>query len=124
MKLQTVLQISLAVTIIFVSLILSGCTSNKIAVVLVNDSNLLIRNIEIEYTGGIIKANQLKSGNKIREVIRPKGESHLELKYVDNGGVLQVIPIDIYFETGYHGEIIITIRPDNEVTWSSNLSIY
>lgn len=101
-------------------LVLSGC---GIKVTVINDSNEAIKNVEVVYNGGKMTLPKLESKSRIKKRISPKGESDLELKYRDHKDALHVKKVDVYFESGigYSGDIVITVDPNDNVTWSSTI---
>ena len=102
---------------------ISGCNTKSILISISNESGSTISDIKIAYTGGSYVVHKMEPGMSNEQYIRPKGESHLELSFVDVRGMLIKTTIDVYIETGYEGSILITIGKDNKVSWKNNITI-
>jgi len=86
-----------------------------------NDSNALLHDIKLIYTGGIKKTEIIKTGAKYKTYINPKSESDLRLRWKDNSGKQHSRQIDVYIEHNYRGQIKIKIDLEHRVSWTDNI---
>ena len=87
-----------------------------IYVAITNNTDSVLKNINIFYTGGVINIEELEPNNSYDKYINPTGESDLELEWNDSSRTRQSSTIDVYFEPNYSGSVEITIDPNNQVS--------
>ena len=77
-----------------------------------NQSNVNIKSVFIEYTGGTIQIDDLKKGQRKVIKIKPIGESGIKLNiHLVNGMKINHL-LDIYLEPSYSGKIEIILNKD------------
>ena len=88
-------------------------------VAITNNTDSVLKNIQISYTGGKIDIEKMGPYSSYGQYVNPTGESHLELEWHDSSGTRQSSTIEVYFEHNYTGSIKITVDPNNQVSWAS-----
>ena len=105
---------------------LIGCRPGIISgieVAIRNNGNGRITNVELLFTGGAVMAAEIPSTQQQTFKVKPKGESHLVLRFTDGKGQKHDALVDVYFESGYKGKINITIDDAGEVKWENTTSV-
>src|SRR5688572_13679738 len=87
--------------------------------VVTNTGTTAMRNVRVEVTGRAYAIGDLQPGESRSVRVRPKGESHIVLRYVDPNGATQAVTVDCYFESGYSGSIAADVA-DGKVTRIDN----
>lgn len=87
--------------------------------VVTNTGTTAMRNVRVEVTGGAYPIGDLQPGEKRSVRVRPKGESHIVLRYADPDGATHAVDVDCYFESGYSGSIAADVA-DGKVTRIDN----
>jgi hypothetical protein len=86
--------------------------TSGVKVVIVNRMTSEIRNLQIDFAGGVVAAPAIGAGSEYWTVVRPSSASHLELRFTDPSGKQRNERIGVYFERGYTGEILIEVEPE------------
>ncbi len=81
-----------------------------IEVSLRNDGEATIHSVELHYAGGPSELWTIQPGRSADTVIRPSGESHLEIEFTDNDGKITRLNAGGYFEQYYRGSIHVSIK--------------
>ena len=92
-----------------------------IRVSITNNTNSVLKDVEISYTGGVVHITKLRPNELYSTYINPTGESHLELKWLEPSGKKHFHRIDVYFECDYTGSVTITVDPGYKVSWSDKI---
>ena len=86
-----------------------------------NASREIIHSIELAYTEGVKQCKSLEPNKNITFNIIPRGESHLEIKFMDSSGNMHFKNIDVYFERNYNGYVNVKIDEANGVIWEDHI---
>ncbi len=96
------------------------CSQAGVYVTLVNNTPGDITNINLLYTGGTLHVDTLKSKGACHRWVSPGGDSHLEMDWSDSAGGKHAGKVDVYLTRDSGGTIVVTIEPDNRVTWTTD----
>lgn len=88
-----------------------------VKVVVTNKTRAEVKNLEVEFTGGVVTIPSLKPGAAYQMIVQPTSESHLELRFTDASGKEHRDTIGMYFEPRYRGEVFIELAPDGKVKY-------
>lgn len=97
--------------------------ASGVEVIVANKTNEEIKNLTVEFTGGITNTAAIRPGTVFRTVVRPTSESHLELRFTDAAGKERTEKIGVYFEPGYGGEVVIELAPDGTVSFEDKIYV-
>ena len=93
-------------------------------VAITNNTDSVLKNIHISYTGGAINIEKLEPYTSYGQYVAPTSESDLELEWYDSLGTRQSRKIEVYFEPNYRRSIEITVESNNQVSWKDKTKIY
>ena len=68
-----------------------------------------LRDVRVKVTGNSYSLGEIAEGESKIVQIEPVGESHVELTFTDAEGQFGRV-VAGYFESGYNGEIVITVK--------------
>ena len=88
-----------------------------------NNGNAPITSVEVVFTGGAVTTAEIAPTEHKTFVVKPKGESHLVLRFTDANGQRHDDLVDVYFEPGYSGKINITVDNAGKVKWEERTSV-
>lgn len=71
-----------------------------------------LKNVVVQVTGNDHSIGDLAVGESRTVRVEPKGESHVELTFVDQRGQEQRLIVGGYFERGYQGTIEVELEHD------------
>jgi hypothetical protein len=97
-------------------------TSSGIGVTISNNGFAPISDVVLSFSGGNHQFRVLNSGQTEKVRVRPKGESHLMISFLDSTGMKHSKVIDVYFESGYRGRVEIKINSAYDVSWVSKIT--
>lgn len=101
-----------------------GCMGpGQITLAVTNNSGLPVQTVVARFTGGTAQLGPLKVGERQETMIKPTGESHIELDIYPASGKVEHRQVDTYFEEGYRGKIEITLGGGFTVHSSEQLSV-
>ena len=69
-----------------------------------------VRSVVLHVTGASYPLGDIAPGSCAKVRVGPRGESHLEIEFVDSNGKPRRLNADGYFESGYQGTIRISIK--------------
>lgn len=92
-------------------------------VCIVNNTQTVLKNINITYTGGALCVKELDSHTSYGKRINPSGEANLKIEWFNLSGVKQSHIIDVYFEHNYRGSVEIVVGPNNRVSWTNKIKL-
>jgi hypothetical protein len=111
------------ITLIVVALGIAGAAAvlwarrdsgSGVKTIVTNSGSGPMRDVRLVVTGGTFPLGDL-AANQTRAVrVKPTGESHIVLTYVDPSGLSQRLSVGCYFEPRYSGEIALDVA-DNKV---------
>ena len=112
----------LAAVVLCIALLLVGFAvvswfTGGVQVVVTNKTGAEVKNLEVEFTGGVVTIPTLKPGTAYQATVQPTGESHLELRFTDASGKEHSQTIGVYLEEHYRGRILIDLGPDGKVVY-------
>lgn len=99
-----------------------GCHHEGITINVKNKYPITVTNITLLYSGGQKQIQFLPFDATYKTVIRPTSESSIQMSYWMNNNISKT-NIDVYFEPGYRGEVLIEIEPDGRVTKVSKIHL-
>jgi hypothetical protein len=88
-----------------------------------NNTDSPLTQIDISYTGGVVRIPELKSKTSFGRRINPDGDSHLVVEWIDSSGQKHSSPVDVYFEHNYRGRIDISVEPDNTILSNDTIKL-
>lgn len=99
-----------------------GCGSPSqlipgVTVRITNKTGKEIKNLKVEFTGGVATIATIKPGDVHTTVVNSTGESSLTLRFTDASGKEQSQLIGVYLEANYKGKIVIELGPDGKVAF-------
>ena len=109
------------------SLLLAGCQSHEITVVIRNKTSGTIRDIEIDYPAGppsngsqSFGTDHLDTAQQFQYSFKPTGDGLLRLRFLDTLGHTRDEP-GPEVHAGDRGEIFLNLAADGRNEWRSNL---
>lgn len=105
---------------ILLTLTLVGCSIQRlrgVEVAVTNVGHTPIRQLALSYTGGVVRVHELAGGATYGVMIKPTGDSHIEVEFVDSAGVRHKEKVDVYFVKYDQGKITINIDAAGKVSW-------
>jgi len=94
-----------------------------VKVTVINESDGTFSTITAHFSGGIKVLGSLRPGEKKSLLINPRGESSLTLEYQDPVLKTHRELIDVYFENGYGGKLIIWLEKSGGIRWKNDIQI-
>jgi hypothetical protein len=88
-----------------------------------NNSGLALNSVTIQYTGGAMQVGPLATGERKTVLIKPAGDSHIELKIVPVAGKTEQRMLNTYMGVGYQGTIEITLNRGMSVQHTEHLTL-
>ena len=111
LKRQQVQKWIVAIAVISLLLLYGALrTRSGIQVTITNTGNAPIRLVVLHVTGNSYPLDDIVSGSSRKAIVKPTGESHLEIELIDKGGHPQRLNAGGYFEPGYCGSIDVSIK--------------
>jgi hypothetical protein len=104
------------------ALLFCGCQRGGVAVNVSNRNAMGVSNLSLVYSGGQVDVPILSSGSTYEALVRPTGESSVQVTYWLGGSMMKT-NLDVYIEPGYKGEVLVTIKPDGNVSRLSNVHL-
>lgn len=108
-------------------LLLAGCQSHEITVVIRNKTSGTIRDVEIDYPAGppsngsqSFGTDHLDNTGQFQYSFKPTGDGNLILRFLDALGHTREEP-GPEVHAGDHGEIFLTITNNGRDEWRANL---
>lgn len=101
-----------------------GCNGTAgVTVGVRNNSGVPLNSVIIQYTGGAMQVGPLATGERKTVLIKPAGDSHIELKIVPAAGKTEQRMLDTYLGVGYQGTIEITLNKRMRVQHTEQLTL-
>jgi hypothetical protein len=119
-------KIAFAIAVIILAFLGIGMItlmSRGVDLLVINDGHSPIKDLKLEFTGGTKSISELAPGGEYHVRINPKSESHLEVKFMDSGGLNHKEIVDVYMERNYHGKLTVRIDRYGKVSWQDDTKI-
>jgi hypothetical protein len=98
--------------------------SRGVTVVVRNVGDAPMQNVAVHVTGNSYELGTFGSGDEGRVRVKPSGESHVEISFIDANGQQQRLVCDCYFEPRHwHGTITIDVAGGQVVRLQDSVSI-
>jgi hypothetical protein len=81
-----------------------------IQVTVQNTGSTPMRSVVLHVTGASYRLGDIVPGASAKARVRPTGESHLEIEFIDTDGTTQRLNAGGYFESGYRGTIRVEMK--------------
>ena len=88
-----------------------------------NNTESTLRQMEIAYTGGVIRIATLEPKASYAHHVNPAGESVLRLGWIDSSGAKHSHGVDTYLDPNYAGSVKITLKPDNRISVTQKVRV-
>lgn len=120
MKKLTVLLLLLAVGALFGLWWLQ----DSLTVRLRNEQEQPVTDIVVTYQGGSFEKDRLNGGESVSFRPAVAGGSGLHIRFTDPAGEKHDNKLDVYFESEFNGEIVITFKPGGEVALENRTNVH
>ena len=109
------------------TLLIAGCRSHEITVVIRNKTSGTINDVEVDYPAGppsngsqSFGTDHLNAASQFQYTFKPTGDGNLKLRFVDSFGHSREEP-GPEVHAGDHGEIFVNVAGDGKDEWRANL---
>ena len=113
--------VALVVSAFFIAYFALHYLRGGVSVVVTNHRFEVVQNICLVFSGGSKNLQGLEVGASLSSFIRPRRGSGLSIGFEDRSGKKSEKNLDVYFEPGCHGEIIIDLRPSGEIDMKDDI---
>jgi hypothetical protein len=113
----------LCATALLTQFAIMSCGSRGVEVSVTNKTGSDLHQVALEFTGGVATVPLLHAGETYRTRVRPTGDTHLQLKYIDAGGKEYSDQIGVYFGQGSGGQITLNVLPGGTNTWTDKVKM-
>lgn len=87
-----------------------------------NEGSEPISDLKINFKGGNKTLSELGVGSTHEFIVKPSGESDIDISFLDSKGNARNYKVDVYFETNYQGRIDIKVDRLGNVTWKDDIT--
>ena len=96
--------------------------SRGVIVDVTNEGSAPISNLKINFKGGNKTLSELGVGITHEFIVKPSGESDIDISFLDAKGNAHNCKVDVYFEANYQGRIDIKVDRLGNVTWKDDIT--
>ena len=93
-------------------------------VVIQNRTGSEISQVAIVHSGGANRLSAIASGADAATCVHVRGESSVQVDYVDGNATRHSADLNIYLESGYRGRIVVEIGPDGAKIVENRVKLY
>jgi hypothetical protein len=114
-------SVAAVIALIVILGVLYHILTDGIRVVVRNEGPGAMRDVAVFVTGRTYYLNDIPPGQERSVRVRPKGESHIEIGYIDEAGRSVRLDAGGYFESGYHGTVRVGISGGRVESFQQNV---
>ena len=111
----------LLLTALACGLVLTGCVTSGIKVLVVNKAGGPLRDMKVSYTGGSMTIGQLDTGGEYRKTIALTAASDVDVEFTLPSGEKKTRSLPVQLEPGYVGDLRLEITPEGRIGWEKQL---